>query len=83
MPLLAGAFVTDAYQREQWTPFWLTSAAIMATSGLVFLVFGDTSRQDFVADKKMKKKKRQSNANSETDINNNNVCDTNQSEKFG
>lgn len=50
MPILAGAFVQDPYQREQWTPFWLTSAAIMGSSGLIFLIFGDTSRQHFADD---------------------------------
>lgn len=47
VPLLAGAFVRDAYDREQWTPFWLTTAAIMGSSGLIFLVFGETRRQDY------------------------------------
>lgn len=50
MPLLAGAFLTDANQREQWTPFWLTTAAIMGCSGVIFLVFGETRRQDFSLD---------------------------------
>lgn len=50
MPLLAGVFVENAYEREQWTPFWLTTAAIMCTSGLIFLVFGETRRQDFARD---------------------------------
>lgn len=47
VPLLAGAIVNDAYERVQWTPFWLTSATILACSGLIFLVLGDTSRHDF------------------------------------
>lgn len=50
MPILAGAFVRDAYERVQWTPFWLTTAAIMGTSGLIFVIFGETSRQNFAAD---------------------------------
>lgn len=40
----------DAYEREQWTPFWLTTAAIMASSGLIFLFLGETRRQDFSPD---------------------------------
>lgn len=47
MPLLAAAFVENAYERDQWTPFWLTTASIMGTSGLVFLFFGVTRRQEY------------------------------------
>jgi len=55
VPLLAGAIVRDAHQREQWTPFWLTTAAIMGSSGLIFLFFGETRRQDFWSDEKKDK----------------------------
>lgn len=50
MPNLAGYFVVDAYDREQWTPFWLTTAAIMCSSGLIFILLGETRRQDFSID---------------------------------
>lgn len=46
-PSLVGVFVHSARDREQWTPFWLTTAAIMGCSGLIFLVFGEVRRQDF------------------------------------
>lgn len=48
VPLCAGFFVKDsAHNRDSWVPFWLTTALIMAVSGLIFLVFGETRRQDF------------------------------------
>lgn len=48
VPLLAGVVVGEnSYDREHWTPFWLITAAIMCSSGLIFLVFGETRRQDF------------------------------------
>jgi MFS family permease len=47
VPILAGVIVQEQYVREQWTPFWLTSAAIMGCSGLIFLVFGETRRQNY------------------------------------
>ncbi|KAG9510365.1 putative inorganic phosphate cotransporter [Fragariocoptes setiger] len=45
-PALVGILVKDPHVREQWTPFWLITAAIMAFSGIVFLLFGVVSRQD-------------------------------------
>lgn len=72
MPLLAGAFVEDAYQRDQWTPFWLTSAAIMGSSGLIFLIFGDTSRQHFAEEDKKEKLSVDENNNSNSNHNNSN-----------
>lgn len=50
MPHLAGFIVHNAYEREQWTPFWMTTATIMGCSGMIFLVFGETDRQDFSVD---------------------------------
>lgn len=50
VPLLAGLIVRDTYKREHWTPFWLTSASIMGCSGLIFLIFGKTNRQNFSKD---------------------------------
>lgn len=50
VPLLAGVFVENAYDRVHWTPFWLATAAIMGCSGLIFLIFGQTRRQDFSLD---------------------------------
>lgn len=50
VPLLAGVFVENAWQREQWTPFWLITASIMCFSGLIFLAFGDSRQQDFARD---------------------------------
>lgn len=50
VPILAAAFITDAYERAQWTPFWMTTAAIMGCSGLIFLICGETSRQDLTLD---------------------------------
>lgn len=51
VPYLAAAFITDPYERAQWTPFWMTTAAIMGCSGLIFLICGETSRQDLTKDK--------------------------------
>lgn len=50
VPELAGLIVKNPYDREQWTPFWLTTAAIMGSSGLIFLIFGVTRRQEFGPD---------------------------------
>lgn len=51
VPLLAGVIVENPYEREQWTPFWFTTATIMGCSGLIFLIFGETRRQDFEKDR--------------------------------
>lgn len=50
VPLLAGALVSNPYDREHWTPFWLCTATIMGLSGTVFLIFGVTRRQEFGPD---------------------------------
>lgn len=50
VPLLAGFIVKNGHDRDQWTPFWITTGCIMGCSGMIFLIFGETRRQDFSAD---------------------------------
>uniref|UniRef100_A0A6G1S5W4 Sialin n=1 Tax=Aceria tosichella TaxID=561515 RepID=A0A6G1S5W4_9ACAR len=50
VPILAGVIVDEQYRRESWTPFWLTTASIMGCSGVIFLIFGVTRRQNYSVD---------------------------------
>lgn len=47
VPFLAGLIVRDFDRRDDWMPFWLTSATIMGSSGLIFLLLGQTNRRDY------------------------------------
>lgn len=46
-PTLAGLLIKNNKKRDEWTPFWFCTSAIMCFSGLVFLIFGDTKPQDY------------------------------------